>query len=90
MIHHRFDTSQSSSQPKMKQWFALAFSINVVRRATIMSLFVAPVLILINQGDAMLDSSQVEFSWIKAILTFAVPYAVSTIASVSTLRVKDL
>lgn len=70
----------------MRNWLLLALSRRVIQRALIMALLVAPVLILINQGDYIFGQDSNRFSWAKAILTFLVPYTVSTISSVNALR----
>lgn len=46
-------------------------------------LVVGPILTVINQGDALLGSAEV--NWLKVALTFLVPYCVSTYATVKTL-----
>ena len=70
----------------MRDWLQLAFSGNVVRRALIMAGIVGPILVLINQGEYLLDPSSAEFSWTKVVLTFLVPYIVSMVSSVTTIR----
>lgn len=70
----------------MKQWLGLAFSKNVIWRAFTMAIIVAPILVLINQGEYMLSQDSSQFSWIKVILTFLVPYTVATVSCVNTLR----
>jgi hypothetical protein len=70
----------------MRDWLQLAFSGNVVRRALIMAGIVGPVLVLINQGEYLLDSSSGSFSWTKLVLTFLVPYIVSMVSSVTAIR----
>ena len=54
-----------------------------------MALIIAPILVLINQGEYILGHDSSEFSWAKVVLTFLVPYAVSTVSSVNTLRQID-
>lgn len=53
-------------------------------RAARLALVVGPILVLINQGDTILIGNQPD--WMKVMLTFAVPYCVSTWTSVA----KDL
>ena len=53
----------------------------VPRRSFIVALIVGAILNLINQGDALFGSGQLNF--IKLILTFAVPYCVATYGAVS-------
>jgi len=70
----------------MRNWLRLAFSGNVVGRALIMAGIVGPILVLINQGEYLLDSSSGRFSWAKVVLTFLVPYIVSMVSSVTAIR----
>jgi hypothetical protein len=50
-------------------------------RSLIVALVVGTVLNLINQGDALIAGGPLD--WVKALLTFAVPYCVSTYGAVS-------
>ena len=65
----------------MNTWLRRALSRPVVHRALIIALVVGPILVLINQGDYLLAGEWSKFSWLKAILTFIVPYLVSTVSS---------
>ena len=58
-----------------------ATSDGVPRRSLIVALVVGSVLNLINQGDALLAGATLD--WTKILLTFAVPYCVSTYGAVS-------
>jgi hypothetical protein len=58
-----------------------AFSDGVPRRSFFVALFVGTVLNLINQGDALLGETPI--NWLKIILTYFVPYAVCTYGAVS-------
>jgi len=62
---------------------------DVVARALKTALLVGLVLIVINHGDALARGEVDLVRMAKMILTFAVPYCVSTYASVSTLRTLD-
>lgn len=55
-----------------------------IARATRLALVVGPILVMINQGDTIFSGAQPD--WLKVVLTFAVPYCVSTWTSVA----KDL
>ena len=70
----------------MRDWLRLAFSGNVVRRALIMAGIVGPILVVINQGEYLLEPSSGRFSWTKVVLTFLVPYIVSMVSSVTAIR----
>ncbi len=58
-----------------------AISGGVPRRSLIVALVVGTVLNLINQGDALFAGGPID--WTKLVLTFAVPYCVSTYGAVS-------
>jgi hypothetical protein len=58
-----------------------ALSDGVPRRSFFAALVVGTVLNLINQGDALFGEMPV--NWFKIILTYCVPYAVSTYGAVS-------
>jgi hypothetical protein len=58
-----------------------ALSDGVPRRSFFAALVVGTVLNLINQGDALLGAMPV--NWFKVVLTYFVPYAVSTYGAVS-------
>ena len=67
----------------MSSWFQVAREQTVVRRAVRISLIVGTLLVLINHGDALIRG---EFGLVrisKMLLTYLVPYCVSTYASVA-------
>jgi fructose-specific phosphotransferase system IIC component len=70
----------------MRDFLILCVSRSIVRRAGFTALMVGTVLIIINHGDVLL-TGQVDASRLfKMILTVLVPYIVSTVSSVSTIR----
>ncbi|MDX1709699.1 MAG: nitrate/nitrite transporter NrtS [Rhodovibrionaceae bacterium] len=60
-------------------WARAAVTGGTPRRAFMTALIVGPVLILINQWDALFSDSS--FDWTKAILTIVVPYCVATVGA---------
>ena len=58
-----------------------AVSGGIWRRSLAVALFVGTVLNVINQGDAIFGTASL--NWLKLILTYCVPYAVSTYGAVS-------
>jgi len=58
-----------------------AFSDSLPLRSLYVALVVGAILNLINQGDALLGVAPV--NWLKAALTYFVPYAVCTYGAVS-------
>ena len=67
-------------------FYALAFRRDVVLRAAKTAVFVGLILIAINHGDALLAGQWSPERFVKMLLTFAVPYCVSTFSSVGALR----
>ncbi len=64
-------------------FFKLARRPAIVKRSLIIAAIVGTILNLINQGDVMDDMSEFEL-W-KCMLTYLVPYCVSTYGAVSAL-----
>lgn len=58
-----------------------ALSGGVPRRSLGVTIVVGTILNVINQGDALLGGAPV--NWVTVLLTFAVPYCVSTYGAVS-------
>lgn len=69
----------------MEMWRALAFSQPVVRRSLRVALVVGTLLILINHGDALLRGDLGAGRVARMMLTYLVPYGVSTFAAVQAL-----
>ena len=67
-------------------FFSLARRRDVVTRAAKTALVVGFVLVTINHGDVILEGDVSAQRWLQMMLTFAVPYCVSTYASVGALR----
>ncbi|WP_415402817.1 nitrate/nitrite transporter NrtS [Tateyamaria sp. SN3-11] len=59
---------------------------SVVLRAAKIALIVGVVIALINHGDRMVTGQMDATAWLKCVLTFLVPYAVSTYSSVMAVR----
>ena len=67
-------------------WLATACTEEVVKRSLKVSLLVGSILAVINHGDQLLTGViRSDVLW-KIPLTYCVPYAVSTFASVDALR----
>ncbi len=58
-----------------------ALSDGIPLRSFYVAIVVGTILNLINQGDALFGPAQI--NWIKIVLTYIVPYAVSTYGAVS-------
>ena len=70
----------------MTEWFRLASSASVVRRALCYAVVVGAVLIGINHGEAILEGNVDANRAIQMTLTALVPYLVSTLSSVGAIR----
>jgi len=70
----------------VKEWFRLASSASVVRRALVYAVVVGAVLIGINHGDALVQGDLAANRIIRMALTTLVPYLVSTFSSVGAIR----
>jgi hypothetical protein len=70
----------------MESWLSIARRRHVVVRAARTSLLVGTILVLINQGSIILLGDWTGALIGKMILTYLVPYAVSTHAGVAAIR----
>ena len=68
----------------MKRFYILARKPEVVARAVKVALIVGTALTLINQGDRLIAGMAP--SWIKMVLTYLIPYCVSTHGAVTAMR----
>jgi hypothetical protein len=66
---------------KWQLFWVYASTGGVPRRAIIATIIVGTLLNLINQGDALLAGHKLD--WVKLLLTYAVPYCVTTYGAVS-------
>lgn len=69
----------------MKRWVCVAARPDVVRRSIKVCLIVGTLLILINYSDRAMNGDLRMTDFIKMLLTYAVPYCVSTYVSVTTI-----
>jgi hypothetical protein len=65
----------------MRRAWRLATSDGIPLRSFKVAVVVGTALNLINQGDALFDEAKI--NWLKLMLTFAMPYAVSTYGAVA-------
>lgn len=70
----------------MKQTLRLALQPSVVKRALKYAIVVGAILITINHGDAILRGDLPDVRWFRMGLTMLVPYLVSTLSSVGTMK----
>lgn len=67
---------------KILNWFSLAFEVNTLKRSIKVAVVVGTILMLINHGDIMMQGAIEEHHILKILLTYLVPYLVSTYSSV--------
>ena len=79
-----------SAQMEKNKLLAIATQADVVRRAIKIALIVGCILAAINHGDRILLQEMRYLDWLKVVLTFGVPYCVSTISSVLAIRKETL
>ncbi len=70
----------------MRDWLRTALRPEVVRRGLVYAVIVGPILIAINQGDAIVAGTVDRSAVLKMGLTLLVPYLVSTLSSVGAMR----
>ena len=70
--------------------FHIAFRKDVFFRAFKMALIVGIVLAIINHGDHIFLGTMTVTNWIKILITFCVPFCVSTISSVLAIKKEQL
>ena len=73
----------------MKRWLCAAVRPDIVRRSVKVCLIVGTILVLINYGDRAIGGKLTLVDFAKMLLTYAVPYCVSTWVSVSTLIAEE-
>lgn len=73
----------------MSSWLSVAFREDVVRRSLRVATMVGTILAIINYWDRVVPYSLDTNAWVKIIMTYCVPYCVSTYASVSAIRAKS-
>lgn len=67
---------------KILHWFSLALEIKTLKRSIKVAVIVGTILMLINHGDILLYGDIEVHHLLKIVLTYLVPYLVSTYSSV--------
>lgn len=70
-----------------QSFLAVALNRMVVIRAFQVALIVGTVLVIINHGEKVLNLSFSGLDWFKVLLTYLVPYCVSTWSAVKTMQI---
>jgi Mg/Co/Ni transporter MgtE len=74
------------NKTKRHSFLTLALRESVIKRAIKIALIVGCILALINHGDRIIFQDMQSVDWFKILLTFCVPYCVSTISSVLAIK----
>lgn len=72
--------------PENLSFWRIATKTSVMKRATRIALIVGAVIAVINHGDRMMAGAMDLTAGFKCLLTFLVPYSVSTYSSVMAVR----
>lgn len=67
-------------------FWSIAISTSVVARSVKVAILVGTILAFINHGDKILEMTLSHQDWFKIILTYLVPYSVSTWSSVLAIK----
>ncbi|WDE14145.1 nitrate/nitrite transporter NrtS [Thalassomonas haliotis] len=78
-----------TSGSSFTHWFHLATRAKVVKRSLKVALIVGTILVMINQLDIFLSGQLALGNYIQILLTYCVPYCVSTYASVDTMMNRE-
>ena len=70
--------------------FHIAFRKDVFLRALKMALIVGVILAIINHGDHIFLGTMTVTNWTKILITFCVPFCVSTVSSVLAIKKEQL
>jgi hypothetical protein len=68
----------------MQTWISQVCEIPVLLRAVKIALLVGTLLMIINHGDRILTGAMAPEHWLKVLLSYFVPYFVSTYSNVVT------
>jgi len=74
------------SVPVKENWLHTAMRPEVMRRSRRLALLVGTILILVNYADRVVTGAIVPMDYVKMLMTYFVPYGVTTYASVSAIR----
>ena len=70
----------------MREFLRIAWRADVRNRAGKVALIVGTILVAINQGDVIVAGAITTEHWFKIVLTYCVPYCVSTYSAVGAER----
>ena len=73
----------------LKKYLVLAVEPGIVKRGLKYSVVVGSVLVLINHGDSLFSGTLTRTQILKILLTYTVPYAVSSLSSIQALLAQE-
>ena len=76
----------ATSKCRLVMFFDIAMRRDVVARALKVAAIVGTILVAINHGGALLAGEFAAERWLQVVLTYFVPYGVSTYSSVAALK----
>lgn len=74
---------------RQRSFIALAFSSEIMQSAVKVALLVGTMLALINHGDKIMAISLTNQDFLKILLSYMVPYGVSTWSAIRAIRAHD-
>ena len=83
-------TNPSLATETAQSFWQIATNKLVVKRATRIALIVGTILAIINHGDRLLFGDMTMGAAFKIVLTYFVPYSVSTYSAVQSIRERQL
>lgn len=78
--------NQSNDSLEQQSFLTIALSQRVLPRAIRVALIVGTILAIINHGDKMIPISMTGLDFAKVVLTYFVPYSVSSWSAVGAIR----
>ena len=85
-LQSRHSLKNSITDHFSQGYFSIAMSTVVLVRALKVALFVGTILAFINHGEKILTLSLTGQDWFKVLLTYLVPYCVSTWSAVAVIK----
>jgi len=80
---------QARASSTIQRWFRAACRPEIVQRSIRVALIVGTILVAVNYTDRWMKGTLVPIDYLKMLVTYLVPYCVSTYASVATLHSSD-
>jgi hypothetical protein len=81
-LGYRITQAVGREAVRIKEYVTLAFSTSIVKRGVKFSVVVGTILVFINHGDDLFAGTISQLQIYKSMLTYTVPYMVSTLSSI--------